>query len=115
MAIAVAMLLRPRTLRQRLGNNTDVVDSRNAQRVDDGCKNSKGNGLVASQEHRLLSAPELRVNFRAELVNIHRVVPEVDVLPLVDADDQAVLTDILHRFGFGDVDFNAGLQNGRGD
>ena len=43
------------------------------------------------------------------------VVAEIDELLLVDGDDDALLVDFLDGRGLGDVDFDAGLQDRRGD
>jgi hypothetical protein len=55
------------------------------------------------------------VNFRPKLVNIDGIIAKVDPLPFIDAHDEAVLADIFDGFGFWDVDFDAGLEDGSGN
>jgi hypothetical protein len=44
-------------------------------------------------------------------VNVDGTVAEIDALVLVDGDDEALLVDFFYSGRFGDVDFNAGLQD----
>jgi hypothetical protein len=55
------------------------------------------------------------VNPCAKLVNVDGVIAEVDALRLVYSDDKAILADIFDGVGLGDIDFDAGLQDGRGN
>src|SRR6266853_3868151 len=48
-------------------------------------------------------------------MNVGGLIAEVDALRLVDSDDQPILIDFLHCLGLGYIDFDAGLENGRGD
>jgi len=50
-----------------------------------------------------------------QLVNVDRAVAEIHALVFVDGDDQALLVDIFNGGRFGDVDFDAGLQDRSGD
>jgi hypothetical protein len=50
-----------------------------------------------------------------KLVNVNRTVAEIDALVLVDGDDEALLVDFLDSGGFGDVDFDARLEDRSGD
>src|SRR5215472_18609363 len=74
----ISILLRPCALCQGLGDNTDVVDAGNAQSIDHGSKNAKGHLLVAAQEDALLCIFQLRFDLRSELVDVDRIIAEVD-------------------------------------
>src|SRR6266851_8666539 len=104
-------LLCPCAFCEGLRDNADVVDTGLAQGIDDGGKCAEGHGLITPQEDASLSTLQLRMNFRAKLVNIDRVIAQVDALRLVQCDDQAILSEIFHCTGFGDVDFNARLED----
>ena len=58
---------------------------------------------------------ELFADFVGEIVDVDRVVAEIDALGFVDGDDEALFGDFFDGVGFGDVDFDAGLQDGSGD
>jgi hypothetical protein len=48
-------------------------------------------------------------------VDVNGIVAEVDALILVEGDNQTLLSDFLDGVSFGDVDFDAGLEDGSGD
>ena len=48
-------------------------------------------------------------------MDVDGVVAEIDELVFVHGDDQALLSDFFYGVGFGDVDFDAGLQDRGGD
>ena len=52
---------------------------------------------------------------RGELVDVDGLVLEEDVLLLVDGDDHALFGELIDGAGFGDGDFDAGLEDGRGE
>src|SRR2546429_9497264 len=110
---STVILLLPSALGEWLSHNTYIVDSGNAQRVDDGGKDPKLDRFVATQENALLCVLQLRVNLCSELMNVDRIVTKVDVLAFVDANQDAVLANVFDGFGLGDVDLDAGLQDGR--
>src|SRR6266849_3153487 len=78
-------------------------------------KNPEGNFLVAPQEHRILRLLELRFHFGAELMDVNRLITEVNLLRFVDAHHQALLGDFLDAVRLRDVHLDAGLQNRSGD
>jgi hypothetical protein len=86
-----------------------------AQSVYDLCEGAEGNGFVGAKKNGVLRLFELRLNFRAELVDIHGNVSEIDELVLVDGDDEAGFVDLFYGLRLGDVDFDAGLENRGGD
>src|SRR5437588_11898329 len=81
------ILLRARTLRQRLSNNADVVDAGDAERVDDRGKNAEGNGFVASQEDTWTEDLQWGVNFREERRKIDEIIGEIDEVGVFKDDN----------------------------
>src|ERR1700674_2389066 len=112
---AVVIFLSARAGGDGFGDNADVVDAGLAKCVDDRGEAAEGNRLIAAEEHAFLLILQLIADSGTELVNIDGFVAEVNALRLVNGDDKALLVDFLHRACFRDVDFDAGLQNGRGD
>src|SRR6185312_10000115 len=49
----------------------------------------------------------------ADLVNVDRIVSQENFLLFVDADHHSLFGDFFYGAGFGNSDFNAGLQNRR--
>ena len=54
-------------------------------------------------------------DFVGELVDVDGLVAEIDELVFVHGDDEALFGDFLDGVGFGDVDFDAGFEDGSGD
>jgi hypothetical protein len=50
-----------------------------------------------------------------KIVNVNGAVAKIEGLLFVDGDDEMILIDFFDGVRFGDVDFDAGLQDGRGD
>jgi hypothetical protein len=98
-----------------LGDDADVGEAGDAQRIDDSSEAAKGNGFVATEENGVLGMLELLANFVGELVDVDGIVAEVNALSFVDGDDEALLGDFLDGVSFREVDLDAGLQDGRGD
>ena len=98
-----------------LGDDADVGDAGLAESVDDGTEGAEGNGLVGADVDDVFLRFGLLFDFVGELVNVDGVVAEVDELVLVHRDDQALLGDFFYGMGFGDVDFDAGLEDGSRD
>ena len=98
-----------------LGDDADVGDAGLAESVDDGAEGAEGNGFVGADVDDVFLRLGLFFDFVGELVNVDGVVAEVDQLVFIQGDDQALLGDFFYGVGFGDVDFDAGLEDGRGD
>jgi hypothetical protein len=98
-----------------LGDYADVGDARHAERVDDGAEGAEGYGFVGAEEDDIFLRLGLFFDFVGELVNVDGVVAEIDELVFVHGDDEALLSDFFYGVSFGDVDFDAGLENWGGD
>lgn len=98
-----------------LGDDADIGNAGLAESVDDGAEGTEGNGFVGAKVDHLVLALGLFPNFVSELMNVDGLVAEIDELILVHGDDKALLGDFLDGVGLGDVDFDAGLEDGRGD
>ena len=99
-----------------LGDDADIIDAGLAESVDDCGPAAEGNGLIAADVDCLGLRPvRLGEDLSAEVVDIDRLVFEVDALCAVNGHDQADLGELFHGFRFGDVDFDAGLKDGSGD
>jgi len=98
-----------------LGDDADVGDAGLTELVDHGGKSAKGDGFVGAQEDRVTGMFELLFDFGGEVVDVNGIVAEIDALILVDGDDEADLGDFLDCMSFGDVDFDAGLEDGCGN
>jgi hypothetical protein len=97
------------------GDDAYVGDAGNAQGIDDGGEGSEGNSFVAAEEYGVARMLELLFDFVGKLVDVDGIVAEVDALGLVYGDDEALLGDFLDGVNFGEIDFDAGLQDGCGD
>ena len=86
-----------------------------AQSVDHLGESAEGNCFVGAKEDRVLRLLKLGCYLSTKLVNVNGTVAEIDALVLVDGDDEALLVDFFNGGGFGDVDFDAGLEDRRGD
>ena len=109
------MLLGARPVGDGLGNDTDITDAGLAQSVYDAGEDAEGDFFVAAEEDGVLRLFQLRVDFGAKLMNVDGIVAEIDSLGFVDRDDETLLGDFLDAMRFGDVELDAGLQDGRGD
>jgi hypothetical protein len=98
-----------------LGDDADVGDAGLAEGVDDGAESAEGNGFIGAEVDGVVGVLGLLSDFVGELVNINRIVAEIDALVFVDGDDELLFGDFLDGVGFGNVDFNAGLEDGSGD
>jgi hypothetical protein len=98
-----------------LSDDRDVGDPGLAKGIDDSAEGAEGNGFVGAEVDDVALALGLSLNFVGELMDVDGFVAEIDELVLVHGDDEALLGDFLDGVSFGDVDFNAGLQNGSGD
>src|ERR1700683_2387475 len=115
LAARVAMSLSLRALAERLGDHADILYARLPQGVHHGCPTAERNCFIAANVHRLmLRVFHLRKQLPAEVVDIYRLVVQVDALRAVDGDDHAHLRQLFHGFRFRDVYFDSGLQNRRG-
>jgi hypothetical protein len=97
------------------GDDADVGEAGYTKGIDDRGKDAEGNGFVAAEKDRIVGMLELLADLGGELVDIDGIVAEVDELALINRDDDMLLNVFLHGMSFGEIDFNAGLQDGRGD
>jgi hypothetical protein len=104
-----------RAIGDGLRDDADVGDSRLAKRIDHAGESAKGNGFIAAQEDGVPRMLELLADFACKIVDVDGIVAEINFLGFVDRDDQTLLGDFFYGVGFGDVDFNSGLQDGSGD
>src|SRR5271154_828631 len=115
-ASAAMSLLNLRTLGERLGDHADILYAGLAQRVHYGGPTAEGHGLVATDVHGLMGwVFHLRKQLRAEFVDVHWLVVEIDALGFVNGDDHAHLGEFFPGFGFGDIHFDSGLKDRRSD
>jgi len=114
-ASAVISLLGARPIGDGLGDDTDITDAGLAQSVYNAGEDAERNFFVAAEKNGVLRLLELRVDFSAELVNVDGIVAEINSLRFVDRDDEALLGDFLDRVRLGNVELDAGLEDGRGD
>ena len=99
-----------------LGDDADVGDAGLAKGIDDGAEGAEGNGFVGAEEDDIaVGIFGLFFNFGSEVVNVDGIVAEIDALIFVDGDDEFLLGDFLDGVRFGDVNLDAGLQDGCGD
>lgn len=99
----------------RFGDDADVGDAGDAELVDHGGKGAEGNGFVSAEEDSVAGALELLFDSTGQLVDVDRVVAEINTLIFVDSDDETLLGDFLDGVSFWDIDFDAGLKDGSGD
>src|ERR1700741_3761837 len=77
---AIAILWSARACSDGLGDDADVVDARLAERIHYRGKAPEGNGLIAAQEYTILLVLQFRMDSGSQLVNVDRLVPEIDAL-----------------------------------
>src|SRR5215467_4173769 len=95
-----------------LGDNADVGDTGLLDRVHHGGKSAKRNVFVGADENRLVARiADALLQSGSDLVDVDWVVAEIDLLRFVDADDQALFSNFLHRARVGHVDFDARLKD----
>src|SRR5262249_37552742 len=104
-----------RAIGNRLRDDADVGDVGLAKSVDDGGKDAEGDRFIAAKENAVPIAFELGLGFGAKFVRVDGAVAEVDELFLVDADDNLLFGDFADGLRFRNVEFDAGLQDRRGD
>src|SRR5579863_3264199 len=81
LAATVAMSLNLRTLGERLRDHADILYARLPQRVHHRGPAAEGHRLVAADVHRLmLRIFHLRKQLRAQLVDVHRLIIQIDAL-----------------------------------
>jgi hypothetical protein len=98
-----------------LGDDADVGDAGNAKGIDDSAEGAERDGFVGAEIDDIILALRLFFDFIGELMNVDFVVAEIDELIFVDGDDEFLFSDFLDGVGFGNVDLDAGLENGGGD
>src|SRR5271170_5013252 len=100
LAASVAILLNCGALGERLGDDADILYAGLPQRVYHGGPAAEGYRLVAAHVHGLmLRVFHLRKQLRAQVVDVHRLVVQVDALGFINGDDHADLGELLHGFG----------------
>ena len=109
------MLLSAGAVGDGLGDDADITDAGLTQSIDNAGEDAEGDFFVAAEEDSVLRLFELGFHFCAELVNVDGIVAEINLLRFVDRNDQALFGDFFYRVSFGDVEFDAGLQDRRGD
>jgi len=98
-----------------LGDDADVGDAGLAEGVDDGAEGAEGNGFVGAEVDDIFLRLGLFFDFVGQLVDVDGVVAEVEELVFVHGDHEALLGDFFYGVSFGDVDLDAGLEDGCGD
>src|SRR5919109_2092370 len=92
MSAFAAMLL------QRLRHDADVGYACLLDGIHDGGKSAEGNIFIGAQKNRLpLGITQLLAYLRANLVDIDGIVSEENMLLTVNADDQPLFRNFLHR------------------
>jgi hypothetical protein len=109
------MLLGARPIGDGLGDDADITDAGLEQGVHHAGKDAEEDLFVAAVENGVLLLFELGLYFSAELVDVDGIVADINFLRFVDGDDQSQFGDFLDGMGFGDVELDAGLQDGGGD
>src|SRR5271155_6202207 len=90
-ASAAMSLLNLRTLGKRLGDYADVLYAGLAQRVHHRGPAAEGNCLVAAHVHGLMRRVfHLRKQLAAQVVDIYRLIVQIDALGLVNGDDHEI-------------------------
>jgi len=100
---------------ERLGNDADIGDAGTAELVDHGGEDAEGNGLVGSQINGVVRMLLLLFDARGKVADVDRIIADVDELVFVNGDNNLLFDDGLDGFRLGDVDLNAGLEDGSGD
>src|SRR5208282_5473019 len=99
----------------RLRNDAHVADSCLLDRVHDRGEGAKRHIFVRAQEDRLvLRIANFLAETRPDLVDVDGIVAQKNSLRFVDADDEALFGDLFDGASVRDVDFDSGLQHGRG-
>ncbi len=97
------------------GDYAYVGEAGDAKGIDDRGKDAKWNGFVAAEEDRIIWMLELLADLGGELMDIDRIIAEVDELALVNCDDNVLLNVFFHCVSLREIDFYAGLQDGCGN
>src|SRR5271155_1906632 len=98
---------------QRLSDDAHVGDARLFYRVHDGGKGSEGDVLVGADKNELVAGiANLLAEFGGDLVDVDGVIAEENALVFINGNDGAFFRNFFDGAGFGNVDFDAGLQNG---
>ena len=98
-----------------MGNDTDVGDAGLAEFIDDGGERAEGHGFVGAKKDGVAGMLLLGFDFGGKLVNVDGVAAQVDFLVLIDGDDETLFGNFANGASFGDVDFDAGLEDGSGN
>jgi hypothetical protein len=102
-------------IRDGLRDDADIGDAGLAERVDDTGESAEGNSLIATKKDGVVGMLLLGFDLGGKIVNVNGAVAKIEGLIFVDGDDEMILIDFFDGVSFGDVDFDAGLQDGRGD
>jgi hypothetical protein len=102
-------------IRDGLRDDADIGDAGLAERVDDTGESAEGNSLIATKKDGVVGMLLLGFDLGGKIVNVNGAVAKIESLIFVDGDDEMILIDFFDGVRFGDVDFDAGLQDGRGD
>src|SRR5665213_1348665 len=97
------------------GDDADVGDAGLLDGIHDGGEGSEGNTLVGAEIDDAFGGVSVAdaLEQGGELVDVDGLVLKEDVLLLVDGDDHALFGELIDGVGFGDGDFDAGLEDGR--
>src|SRR5882672_12672480 len=110
------MAVSVRSIFEWLRNHADILDAGLAHGVYHEGERAEGDGLVAAKVDRIgLRIAHLRVDLGSQLVDVYGIVADVDSLGAIDRDNDTRFGNFLYGLRFGDVDFDAGLENRGGD
>ena len=98
-----------------LSDDADVGDAGDAKCIDDSAESAEGHGFIGAEVDDVVLVLGLFLDFIGELVNVDGLVAEIDELVFVHGDDETLFGDFLDGVSLGDVDFDAGLEDGGGD
>jgi hypothetical protein len=107
--------LSARAIGDGLGNDAYIIDAGLPKRVHYSGKAAEWNRFIAPKEDTFLPVFQLRLDPWAELMNVDGFIAEVNALGFIHGDDQALLIDFLYSARLWDVDFDAGLEDRRGN
>src|ERR1700680_3447748 len=94
--------LRARPLAERLRDHAYILDARLPQSVHHRRKAAERHRLVAADIHGLVRRiGGARANLLSQLVDVHRLIPQIYALRPVNRNNQADIREVLHRLGFG--------------
>src|ERR1700674_3383318 len=99
---------------ERLGDDATVADARLLY-----CIHHRGEGaeryvlIGADKNGLMLRVPYLLTQLCANLINVNRIVAQINPLLLVDADHQPLFGDFFYAASFWDVDLDARLKHRR--